>query len=78
MIEREECAARLRAARKAAGLSQDRAAELLGVKRPSYYQYELGKRVPSWIQLYHFIEVLGLDPSILFPEYVPPKKPAKK
>lgn len=71
MLDRSECGRRIRAARQAAGLSQGEAAERLGVKRPSYAQYELGRRVPSWIILYEFIQTLDLDPAILLPEFVP-------
>jgi transcriptional regulator with XRE-family HTH domain len=72
LLDKAECARRLRAAREAAGLTQEKAAEALGVARPSYTQYELGKRVPTWTRLYEFIATLKLDPAILFPEFVPP------
>ena len=69
MLDRDECGRRIKAAREAAGLTQDQAATLLGVKRPSYAQYELGRRVPSWMNLYELIHLLKLDPAILMPEY---------
>jgi transcriptional regulator with XRE-family HTH domain len=78
MIDSEECARRLRAAREATGLTQGQAAERLGIKRPTYTQYEVGRRVPSWVTLYHLIEKLGLNPAIIFPEYVAAKKGGKK
>lgn len=74
MIEREECGRRLRAAREQAGLTQEGAAVRLGIGRESYSQYELGRRVPSWTQLYRFLDRLDLDPHIVMPEYVPASK----
>ena len=76
MLDRAECGRRIKAAREAAGLTQDQAAELLGVKRPTFAQYELGRRVPSWLNLYELIERLKLDPAILMPEYVSRSKPS--
>jgi transcriptional regulator with XRE-family HTH domain len=70
MLDRSECGRGIRAARRAAGLSQGQAAVRLGVKRPSYAQYELGRRVPSWTILYELIQALDLDPAILLPEFV--------
>ena len=74
MIDREEGSRRLRAARESTGLTQTQAAEKLGLKQGSYAQYELGRRVPSWILLHEMIEKLGLDLTILFPEFC--SKPA--
>ena len=51
MLERDECGRRIRAAREAAGLTQDQAAARLGVARPSYAQYELGPRAELDIPL---------------------------
>lgn len=70
MLDREECGRRIRAAREAAGLSQEEAAERLGVERATYTQYERGRRVPTWTKLYELIEALGLSPAILFPEFI--------
>ncbi len=69
-IDKAECGRRIRAAREATGLSQGEAAARLGVKQGSYAQYELGRRVPSWIALWELVDGLGLDPAILFPELV--------
>ena len=78
MLDRDKCGRRIKAAREAVGLTQDQAAELLGVKRPSYAQYELGRRVPSWMNLYELIESLRLDSAILMPEFVPGAKGKRK
>jgi transcriptional regulator with XRE-family HTH domain len=76
-IDRDECARRLRAAREATGLTQGQAAERLGWKQGSYAQYELGRRVPSWVTLSEIAEALSLDPAILFPEFFPARAATK-
>jgi transcriptional regulator with XRE-family HTH domain len=71
MLTREECGRRLQEARKARGLTQADAAELLGIARNSYAQYENGSRVPTWTRLDEMIFKLGLDPKIVWPELTP-------
>lgn len=67
----EESGRRLRAARAATGLNQTQAAEKLGMRQGSYAPYELGKKTPGWMTLMRWVETLGLDPKILFPEFFP-------
>jgi transcriptional regulator with XRE-family HTH domain len=66
---REELGMRLVKARQNRRMRQFEAAEKLGWTRQTLYQYEIGKRMPSWPTLIRMIEVLELDPTILFPEF---------
>ena len=50
-IEQPELARRLRAAREAAGLTQDQAASALGIARPGIAQLEKGRRSISGLEL---------------------------
>lgn len=68
-MDSAEFGRRLRAARMATGLNQTQAATKLGLKQPSYAPYELGRKVPSVVNLMAWIDVLGLDPAIIFPEF---------
>jgi phage repressor protein C with HTH and peptisase S24 domain len=52
---------RLRAARKSAGYTQKKLAELLGISEPTMNNYEVGKRVPLADLLARTAEVLGCD-----------------
>lgn len=70
-LTRAEGGRRIKEARKAAGMTQGQAAAKMGMKQPSFAQYELGRRDPSILQVFKMIEVLGLDPAILFPEFRP-------
>lgn len=73
-IERAEAARRVRAARKAAGLSQREAAARLGVSQAWLSAVETGRRVPSWTRLVALVVTLGLDPKLVAPEFFGPQK----
>lgn len=61
---------RLRAARVAAGhRTQAEVAEVLGVERGTYAQYEAGRREPGVLRVMMMVKRLRLDPVILFPEF---------
>lgn len=57
--------ARLRAARKAAGLSQFQVAEMLGISGAAYSGYESGRREPSFAQVIQMANALGVSLSAL-------------
>jgi transcriptional regulator with XRE-family HTH domain len=65
----EEWGRRFRRAREAKGLSQGDAAARMGVARPTYGRYEQD-RAPTLDKAYEMIYRLGLDPAIVFPEFV--------
>ena len=58
---REHIAARLRAARKAAGLSQGQVAKLLGLHRPTISEVEAGRRRVSGEELVAFARTYGVS-----------------
>lgn len=68
-----EWSRRIRAAREAAGLTQQQVADGLGITKQSYHQLEAGARNPSADRLVQ-LAALGLDPAILAPELGPRKK----
>ena len=80
-MTREEFADRFRSARVAAGLTQAAAAVRLGIAQPRIARIESGKHVPSVVRALEIIDVLGLDPRIVFPELfvaVSPKRQRQK
>ena len=52
---------KIKAARKAKGLSQRKVAELLGVSQPVYHAWEHGDGVPSWARMKTIALVLGVS-----------------
>jgi transcriptional regulator with XRE-family HTH domain len=69
MLTKSKFGKRLRAARDAVGCTQAEAAEVLGVSRGTYAQYEAGRREPGVLRVLAMVKKLGLDPAILFPEF---------
>ncbi len=61
--------ARITAERTRLGLSQRRAAAILGIKQQSYLQYEQGLCHPQLPTLFALVEALGMDPRALLPEW---------
>ncbi len=55
----EELAARMRAARKAAGLTQEAVADALGLSRPAVSQMESGRRAVSGLELERLARLCG-------------------
>ena len=58
-ITAQELAARIRAAREAAGLTQEAVASALGVSRPGVSQMESGNRAVSSLELEHLARLCG-------------------
>lgn len=56
---------RIRACRQRAGMSQEMAAELVGVSRQAVAKWESGKSAPSTENLFRLAEVLGTTPQSL-------------
>ena len=56
---------RIRAARQAAGLSQEKLAERLGLTRQAVTKWETGQSAPSTENLLHLAEVLGVPVTAL-------------
>lgn len=52
-------------ARIAAGLSQEQAAEKVGIKVQSWQKYEYGQRMPKDDMLERIAQVLGVDINVL-------------
>lgn len=69
-------AGKLKAAREAAGLSQQQAAEASGVHNISISQFENDVRTPSVATLYKLAAAYGVDVCDLLPDR--PKKGKKK
>jgi transcriptional regulator with XRE-family HTH domain len=69
---RAEFSDRFRAARIAAGYTQQAAADRLGVPQPRIAEYESGYRVPTIIRMIEIVKTLKLEPAILFPEFWQP------
>jgi transcriptional regulator with XRE-family HTH domain len=65
---RAAIAARLRAAREQAGLSQGQAAKLLGLQRPTVSEIEAGRRRVSAEELAQLAEIYGVSVSWLATE----------
>ena len=59
---------RIRAARQAAGLSQEKLAERLGLTRQAVTKWETGHSAPSTENLLHLAEVLGVPVTALLGE----------
>ena len=59
---------RIRAARQAAGLSQEKLAERLGLTRQAVTKWESGQSAPSTENLLHLAEVLGVPVTALLGE----------
>ena len=59
---------RIRAARQAAGLSQEKLAERLGLTRQAVTKWETGQSAPSTENLLHLAEVLGVPVTALLGE----------
>ncbi len=60
-VSTDELGRRLRAARENAGLTQENAAEVLGVTRAAVAQLELGERAPNSLQLARLADLYGRD-----------------
>ena len=56
---------RLRAARKAAGLTQSELAERASIHRVSVARFEAGKVDPSFTTVVRLAEVIGISPAAL-------------
>jgi transcriptional regulator with XRE-family HTH domain len=67
-----ELAARLKATREAAGLSQQQAGERSGVHHISIARFETDKRVPTLGALYKLAEAYGVNVCALLPGGVMP------
>ena len=63
--EREKIAERLKEARMMAGLSQESAAKILGIQRPSISEIEAGKRKVSAEEIIHFSKLYKVNTSWL-------------
>lgn len=61
MISRDALAQRLRDARERSGLTQQRAADLLGVRRPAIAEIEAGKRAVESTELFRLAEIYGVS-----------------
>ncbi len=57
---------RIRDARKAKGLTQERLAELLGIGTSNISYIETGKFSPSMENFEKLVEILGVEPSELY------------
>jgi transcriptional regulator with XRE-family HTH domain len=70
---------RLADARKAAGLSQARAAKAIGVPQAVIAQVELGNRAASFVEVIALAELYGIDPLRLDPKrpWNPDRRPDK-
>lgn len=68
-MTRVEFAARFKAAREATGYTQAEVAAAVGVAQSRIAEYETGVVVPPTLRLVELIELLDLDPTILFPEW---------
>jgi transcriptional regulator with XRE-family HTH domain len=66
-----ELAARVRAAREAAGLTAAEAGAILGISQQSYSERERSTNLPYPMAL-ELIRSLGYDPAILYPEVARP------
>ena len=64
---------RIKEARKRANLTQQEVSDKLGIKVPSYQQYESGKRNPKRETLQKIAEALEVDASDLY-DAVPDRK----
>lgn len=53
----------LRAARKAAGYTQESISEKLGIERTNYIPYETGTAFPSPKTIFRIAKALGLSPG---------------
>ena len=67
----QDLGARIRAARQAAGLSQEKLAEQLGLTRQAVTKWETGQSAPSTENLLRLAEVLGVPVSTLLDEAAP-------
>lgn len=63
--EREKIAARLKEARTLAGLSQNQAADKLGLQRPAISEIEAGRRKVSAEEIIQFANLYKVDTSWL-------------
>lgn len=66
--KREIIATRIREARKMAGLSQTRVADMLGFQRPTISEIEAGKRKVSAEEIAQFAEIFDVETSWLLGE----------
>jgi transcriptional regulator with XRE-family HTH domain len=69
---RREFAARLKAARLAAGLTQKRLAEMVGVSQPTLGSWERATRPCSLTDFLAIADALGVHPESLLPGTPPP------
>lgn len=60
-MDRMALADRLRQARERAGLTQEQAADLLGVRRPAISEIEAGKRAVESTELFRLAEIYGVS-----------------
>ena len=73
-MDAKEFGRRFKAARLVTGYSQGEAARRMGIFRPRISEIEAGASIPHLPRLMEMIDLLGLDPRILFPEFFPVKK----
>lgn len=60
---KESFADTLEAVRKQQGLTQSQVAENMGMKQPSYAQYEIGTREPTVSMLFKIADAIGVYPT---------------
>jgi transcriptional regulator with XRE-family HTH domain len=68
-----DTAARIKSERTRLGLSQAEAARRLGIPRPSYQLLERHAN-PLLGTMTDLVEVLGMDPTVLFPRLMPRRR----
>lgn len=69
MIDRAAFGARIQAAREAAGITMADAARSLGMSYQNLRRIEKGGMMPSFSAVMRIVDVLGLDPKIVAPEW---------
>lgn len=69
LITRAEAGRRLRAARKARGLTQAEASARCGLPQSYLSALERGARVCTWPALVGVVAALGYDPELIVPEW---------
>lgn len=69
-FDRKAFGARLRDARIARGLTQEQVGEVMGWRQSRVSEHETGRYLMTLDTLTEYVEKLGLDPAILFPQWV--------
>lgn len=64
-ITQEAIGQYVRAARHKRDITQDAAADAMGVKLNSYQRYESGERTSSWLRLVKLCKAIGTTPNII-------------